>query len=307
MIPLGELCAALGGDLEPVRPLLSTRSLTGVHISELGDPTTYLDGGELLLTTGIPLRGADAGIREYVRRLKAKGVLALGLGLGPVLNEIPPALERACRAQRFDLLVIPPRAGFQRVSRAYWSLSERDGQADLVSSLSAQTALARAATRLDAVSAVVRGLAQALGGWAAYLPSDGTRTTCWPDNAQPIMGPLHTATRDLHREATLSPRTFALLGHTIVEYPIASDGRVHGFLTVSPGRALTPANRQVIATVCMLLAIKAHQRDPALNWWRVPAPTACRSCARCPKASRRWPTTWAASSTRRGRWPKSPS
>ena len=56
--------------------------LSGVHVSELEDPRAYLEGGELLLTTGIPLGGTADAVDDYVRRLAAKGVAALGLGSG---------------------------------------------------------------------------------------------------------------------------------------------------------------------------------------------------------------------------------
>ena len=56
------------GDLD-VRLLAGERSLDvpvrWVHISELDDPTPFLAGGELLLTTGMAL-DSEAGQREYL-------------------------------------------------------------------------------------------------------------------------------------------------------------------------------------------------------------------------------------------------
>ena len=57
-----------------------------VHISELDDPTPWLRGGELLLTTGLPLR---AGPAAYVERLADAGLTGLGLGLGFGYDEAP--------------------------------------------------------------------------------------------------------------------------------------------------------------------------------------------------------------------------
>ena len=37
------------------------RPLSWVHVSELADPTPFLEGGELLLTTGLALRRTHAG------------------------------------------------------------------------------------------------------------------------------------------------------------------------------------------------------------------------------------------------------
>ncbi|MBD2761065.1 helix-turn-helix domain-containing protein [Kocuria sp. cx-116] len=62
-----------------------------------------------------------------------------------------------------------------------------------------------------------------------------------------------------------SAATFELNGQPVVEYPIATGDRIHGFLAMGPGRALTAADRQVILTVCTLLAIKAKQREVASN------------------------------------------
>ena len=67
-----ELAAGTDGAERPIR---------WVHISELEDPTPWLSGGELLLTTGIQLKGA-ARQRRFLARLAERGVAGLGLGHG---------------------------------------------------------------------------------------------------------------------------------------------------------------------------------------------------------------------------------
>ncbi len=52
-----------------------------VHISELEDPTPWLSGGELMLTTGIPLDSA-AKQRAFVRLLADRNLAGLGFGTG---------------------------------------------------------------------------------------------------------------------------------------------------------------------------------------------------------------------------------
>lgn len=262
MVSLLELSTDLGTHLVPVAGRkLSARQLSGVHISELEDPTPYLDGGELLLTTGMPLGGNEATTGAYVSRLQARGIHALGIGLGPWLEEVPAYLTDACRDAGIDLLTVPDGVPFQSVSRAFWGLTARSGQADLMSSLGTQTALAQAAIRQDASHAVVRGIAQALGGWAAYLPADQGPELYWPASAKASLPVLHAETSRLHRAGAHSVATFEIHGQPVVEYPIASGDRIHGFLAIGPGRALTAADRQVILTVCTLLAIKARQRE----------------------------------------------
>lgn len=261
MVSLTELSSTLGPHLAAASGRrLAHRQLTGVHVSELDDPTPYLAGGELLLTTGMPL-GGTAATRAYVARLRDKGIPALGVGLGPWLQQVPDHLVSACGEAGIDLLTVPDGVPFQNVSRAFWALSVKSSQADLMGSLGTQTALARAAMRPDATSAVVRGLAQALGGWAAFLPAGSGTAAHWPAGAEAYLPQLRTETLRLNRTGTHSSATFEIHGQAVVEYSIAVSGRTHGFLAVGPGRRLTAADRQVILTVCTLLALKARQRE----------------------------------------------
>ena len=94
MVTLVQLVAAVSGALIPHNDQARRAiELDGVHISELGDPTPFLDGGELLLTTGIPLTGAASDVGGYVERLHARGIGALAIGVGPYLAAIPDALR----------------------------------------------------------------------------------------------------------------------------------------------------------------------------------------------------------------------
>ncbi|MBF4993952.1 PucR family transcriptional regulator [Arthrobacter gandavensis] len=264
MVFLSELCAVLGTHLVPVNSRsLPARELTGVHVSELEDPTPYLDGGELLLTTGMPLGGSPAATARYVDRLRARGVHALGIGLGPWLTDVPHYLSEACDEAQIHLLAVPDGVPFQDVSRSFWRLSARSGQAELLGSLGTQTSLAQAATRPGGAAAVIRGLAQALGGWAAFLPAGTEPARYWPESTGALLPLLREETIRLNRAGTHSAATFELHGQPVVEYPIAAGGRIHGFLAVGPGRKLAAPDRQVIMTVCTLLALKARQREAA--------------------------------------------
>ncbi|HSP52037.1 MAG TPA: PucR family transcriptional regulator [Cryobacterium sp.] len=259
-ISLAQLMERLGSDLQPDggrRP--AHRDLTGVHISELEDPTPYLGGGELLLTTGIPLAGSDEHVRRYVRRLVDHGVSALGLGLGAGTDHVPPHLADACRGAGLALLIVPDGTPFLQVTRAYWDLVGRTEQVDHAVNLGLQTSLARAATRPGAAASVVRALAEALGGWAAYLPADGTPESLWPATERRVLPELREETARLNLTGTHVAATFPLLGTDVVEYSIVAGQRTAGFLAVGAGRVLRPADRQLVLTGCMLLSITAQQ------------------------------------------------
>jgi purine catabolism regulator len=82
------------------------RPLRWVHISELPDPTPWLSGGELLLSTGMQL-GSDKRQRDFVARLASAGVAGLGLGTGFAHAEAPPALVGAAAANGLPLFEVP--------------------------------------------------------------------------------------------------------------------------------------------------------------------------------------------------------
>ena len=54
------------------------RPIRWVHVSELEDPTPWLKGGELILTTGLGIGGTPAKHRAYVKRLAEAGLTGLG-------------------------------------------------------------------------------------------------------------------------------------------------------------------------------------------------------------------------------------
>src|SRR5688500_12230179 len=70
-----------------------------VHGTELADPAPFLEGGELLLTTGFN----DLG-EAYVERLVRAGVVGLGFGTGLSHDVVPPALVRAAERAGLGLV-----------------------------------------------------------------------------------------------------------------------------------------------------------------------------------------------------------
>jgi PucR family transcriptional regulator, purine catabolism regulatory protein len=82
------------------------RPIRWVHISELDDPTPWLAGGELLLTTGIQLTSA-ARQRAFIRLLDDRGLAGLGLGTGFGHKRIPKALGDEADKRGFPLFEVP--------------------------------------------------------------------------------------------------------------------------------------------------------------------------------------------------------
>ena len=77
-----------------------------VHCSELADPTPWLKGGELLLTTGLQLEGPKLQ-RELIDRLADHHIAGLGFGTGFAHKHLPAALVTAARRRQFPLFEVP--------------------------------------------------------------------------------------------------------------------------------------------------------------------------------------------------------
>ncbi len=77
-----------------------------VAISEHEDPTPWLSGGEVLMTTGYNLDTA-AKQRAYVARLAKHEVAALGFGMGFDHPKMPPAILDAAQKHDMPLFEVP--------------------------------------------------------------------------------------------------------------------------------------------------------------------------------------------------------
>jgi hypothetical protein len=176
-VPLAGLLARADLGLRQVAgPRDDGTEILWVHTSELEDPGPYLLGGELLLSAGVHFdsaSGSGAYLDRYVARAAEAGAAALGFGLAPVHDETPRALIAACDRYDLPLLEVPPQTPFTAVTRAVWQAMAEVRHRELRRLTEAQQSLAAAAARPAPVPAVLRQLAQRLGGWTALIARDG--------------------------------------------------------------------------------------------------------------------------------------
>ncbi|OKI25877.1 hypothetical protein A6A28_17770 [Streptomyces sp. CB03578] len=270
----GVELAALLADRE-----LGLRALTGagerapavavhaVHASEMADPSPYLLGGELLLTAGAQLE-ADAD--AYVARLVAAGAAALGFGVAPVYEEVPPELAAACARHGLPLLEVPPRTPFTAVARTVWRLMAEARTRELRRVTEAQQSLAAAAARPDPVPALLRRLAATLGGHATLLPAGGQDPGRDAGQGTGQAATRH-AGRDLPPEAAgalaalltrvgapggPATATDAAAGWQLTAYPLGGEGQVLGVAV--PDR--TPGDHAITAIAAVLLTLLTTHR-----------------------------------------------
>jgi PucR family transcriptional regulator, purine catabolism regulatory protein len=98
------------------------RPVRWVHITELTDPASFLKGGELVLTTGMPLPEEPAKVRRYVDELADVQAAALVIELVRRYHRPPEALVRACRDRGLPLITLSKDVNFVEVTQVVHAL-----------------------------------------------------------------------------------------------------------------------------------------------------------------------------------------
>ncbi|GAT72303.1 regulatory protein [Microbacterium sp. HM58-2] len=256
MVSLGDLVRAAGSSLRPLLPFDPAREVSGVHVSELADPGRYLDGGELLLSTGLPLTGSEADT-AYVSRLAAQGAGALGIGLGEGWTDVPPGLADRCEAAGLPLFSVPDGARFLDVSRAFWSAEGRSEHDTALRTGHAHTRLAEAAGGSDPIAAVTRLIAQEIGGWAAWIPFDAAapRAVLHPPSLAGLLPVVTSDARHSLARSGVAAASFVSHGSTVIAHAVTRGQDAVGALALGAGRPLTRADRQLALTATALLRL----------------------------------------------------
>src|SRR4051812_27059240 len=143
-----------------------------VHISELTDPTPWLSGGELLLTTGLQL-GDDGEQRKYVARLVRRGLTGLGFGAGFSHAHVPAALRTAADEHGFPLFEVPYELPFIAVTEKAFTHLVNEQYAVLQRALSAHERLERIVLSERGLDGVAAALATMIGGPALIFDGRG--------------------------------------------------------------------------------------------------------------------------------------
>ena len=143
-----------------------------VHMSELPDPTPWLSGGEVLLTTGMQLKSPDVQ-REFIERLVDRQLAALGFGVGFEFDEVPLALLRAAAERDFPVFEIPYELPFIAVSEAAFTKLVNEEYAILRRALAAQDRLKQIVLSERGIDDLVATLATLVGAAVVLLDARG--------------------------------------------------------------------------------------------------------------------------------------
>ena len=143
-----------------------------VHITELVDPTPWLSGGELLLTTGIQLDTAPKQ-RDFVGRLKRHGVAGVGFGTGFDHDKVPRAMLEEARDCELPLFEVPYRMPFIAITERAFTRIVNQQYETLRRGTEIHKRLERLVLEERGLEEVVKALAGAVDGPVQVLDPHG--------------------------------------------------------------------------------------------------------------------------------------
>ncbi|MFN8160211.1 MAG: PucR family transcriptional regulator [Solirubrobacterales bacterium] len=256
-----ELAAGRGAAESPVR---------WVHISELEDPTPWLSGGELMLTTGISLPTA-AKQRAFVKRLVRHNLAGIGLGTGFDHKKIPKAMVEEAAKHDFPLFEVPYSMPFIAITEKAFSRLLNEQYEVLQRGISLQRRLERLVLEERGLEEIAAVLATAVGGTVAILDSEGAelaRRSFRRELPGEALGRISAEARGRDAEARpFVPSHSSLAGRALV-HPVVSPGggRPQAWVAVvRDSGGLGDFERLIVQQGAAVVALELMRRRVALE------------------------------------------
>src|SRR5688500_5013544 len=209
--------------------------ISWVHVSELSDPTPWLEGGELLITTGLGIGELTRPQRDYVRRLAEHGLAGLAFGVGFGWAEPPDALVREAERLDFPILVVPYAVPFIALTKAISSQLANEQLSRVERALTIHERLAEAVLEGRGVPVLLAILGDHVGCSLALVDEGGR-----------VVGERHGA---------------RLAGcEEVLELPVVADGAIASLRAGKPRGPLSEYDRLVLHHGQTALAFELSRR-----------------------------------------------
>lgn len=199
-----------------------------VHISELEDPTPWLSGGELLLSTGMLLQTEEAQ-RAFITRLADHRLSGLGFGTGFTHAEVPAALLEAAAERDFPVFEVSYELPFIAVTEAAFTKLVNEQYAVLRRAIAAHERLERIVLSERGLDALAATLSTLIGAAVLVFDSRGEplvsrafRRPIEPETIAALRTELVERARGGEHRAFLPPT--GDLAERALALPVSADG-----------------------------------------------------------------------------------
>jgi len=219
-----ELTAAPELGLIPLNSAASRtnqKPISWVSTTELEDPSQFLRGNELVLTTGVHNNDTDQRV-SFVNKLAAVPVTGLGFATGLVHECVPPEIVTAANDCDLALFEVPLTTPFIAISR--WFADRLfEEKYDLLNQVTrAQKDLTGALVNDLGLKSLVRKLSEILGVPVAVIEVHGQVLASQPvRNSWPAISELRTIAQCQAAEAARGPDPLTVAAVEIEGIPVA--------------------------------------------------------------------------------------
>ncbi|MET4093898.1 PucR family transcriptional regulator ligand-binding domain-containing protein [Arthrobacter sp. UYCu712] len=180
----------------------SHQDILWVAVTEQEDPQRFLNGGELVLTTGMRLRSAPDQ-RRFVRQVQRAGAVGIGFGIGLTHDAVPPALIAEANRWGLPVVAVPYETPFIAIGKLVADAQSADHYSKLERLIAGHQILARALLTGGGLAELLKHLGSMLrtdivltqftaqlynsvpghpapsaDGWASYPIPTGRRDAC---------------------------------------------------------------------------------------------------------------------------------
>ena len=239
----------------------TSREVRWVHTTELNDPAPFLEGGELLLTTGMRLADPGFDLEAFLSGLVRAGVAGLGFGVGLNNAAVPDRFVAAAEAHGLPVLEVPKATPFIAIAKSVSKALAAEEYRAITEGYRTQQDLVKSALAHEPQRSLVRSLVRGLGpgAWAVLAAADGSAL----HSAGPVPA-LDLAPELARLRGRTLPSSASILtesGHVEV-HALGAGKRVMGFLTVGLlDRTTGPdtTGRQILAVALTLLTLGVEQ------------------------------------------------
>ncbi|MFG1949178.1 PucR family transcriptional regulator [Nonomuraea sp. NPDC048826] len=228
------------------------RSVSWAHVSELTDPTPWLLGAEVIMTTGIGVPRSAAGQRAYLERLDDAGVSALALSAQLHVPPLHRAFFEVAERRGMPVLEVPLAVPFIAIAQEVAAAVQEDARHRLGAQLQVFGALRWLASEELDPATLFRRL-ERLSGYQVFL--------CTPQGRPLLPGVPVPPSLDVLPSEPEAPPTIP--GGFVL--PVPAPGGPAGFLVAFEREGARPAGLAVvqhIATVAALqVAMARNERE----------------------------------------------
>jgi purine catabolism regulator len=206
-----------------------------VHITEVPDPTKWLKGGELLLTTGYSFVGDEHQQVAQIKRLIDHNISGLGFGTGFSFDKVPPAIVAVAEEYGFPLFEVPYHVPFLAITEAVASKIVNEQYSLLQRSLAVHEKLTKIVLEEKGLEAILSTLSALVGCSAVLFDFHGV-VLCEAAYRRHLGAELIADLWRMISDRRADRQNFALsmegVGSGVQVYPVVASHRIGAFLAV---------------------------------------------------------------------------